>query len=330
MKITYLLQNPGIANRTPEGWESAVISSQPDGSYTEEALKEVVDADFLVVGLEPVTEDLFARAKHLKLVQRLGVGYDNIDLEAANLYGIPVCNMPDFNAGTVAEHTIMLILALLRRVFESTLLMKGGQWPLSTVVHQGIFNLHGKTVGSIGFGLIGQAVAKRLKSFDVHFRYYDKCRVPAAMEAELGTSFSSLDDIMQYSDIVTIHLPLTPETHRLIGRANLRKMKKTAILINTARGAIVDEEALVEALDQGIIAGAGLDVFSEEPLPPRHSLRRCPNIILTPHLAGQTREAMERMVSTMLENIHRVVRGEKPHYQINSIQTCKDNERSLT
>lgn len=318
MKITYLLRNPGIASQTPEGWKSAIISAQPDGSYTEEALKEVVDADFLVVGLEPVTGDLFARAKHLKLVQRLGVGYDNIDLEAANLYGFPVCNMPDFNAGTVAEHTVMLILALLRRVFESTLLMKGGQWPLSTVVHQGIFDLQGKNVGSIGFGLIGQAVAKRLKSFDVHICYYDKCRVPAAVEADLDTSFGSLDDVLQYSDIVTIHLPLTPETHRLIGRANLRKMKKTAILINTARGAIVDEEALAEALHQGVIAGAGLDVFSEEPLPPQHPFRRCPNVILTPHVAGQTREAMGRMVTLMLENIHRVVRGVKPHCQVNN------------
>ncbi len=140
MKITYLLQNPGIASRTPEGWKSAVIAAQPDGSYAEEDLQEVADADFLVVGLEPVSEVLFARAKKLKLVQRLGVGYDNIDLESAARYGVPVCNIPDFNAATVAEHTIMLILALLRRAFESTLLMKASQWPLTTVISQGIFD----------------------------------------------------------------------------------------------------------------------------------------------------------------------------------------------
>ena len=169
MKITYLLQNPGIASRTPEGWKSVVIAARPDGSYAEEDLREVDDADFLVVGLEPVSEVLFARAKKLKLVQRLGVGYDNIDLEAAAQYGVPVCYMPEFNAATVAEHTIMLTLALLRRVFESTLLMKASQWPLSTVVAQGVYDLQGKTLGIIGFGEIGQAVAKRAKSFESGF-----------------------------------------------------------------------------------------------------------------------------------------------------------------
>ncbi len=319
MKIVYLLQNPGIASRTPEGWKSAVISAQPDASYTEEEAKEMIDADFLVVGLEPVTKDLIARAKRLKLIQRLGVGYDNIDLKAASSYGIPVCNMPDFNAGTVAEHTIMLILAMLRRIFESTLLMKGGQWSPSTVVSQGIFDLQGKTVGSIGFGLIGQAVASRIKSFGVDLLYYDKHRVSDVLEVELKASYASLDDLLRRSDIVTLHIPLTAGTHHLIGRTEFQTMKKTAILINTARGAVVDEEALVEALNLGIIAGAGLDVFSEEPLPSRHPLRRCSNVLLTPHLAGQTREAMERMVFMMLQNIQRVMRGQDPLYRVNSL-----------
>ena len=317
MKIAYLLKNPGIASRTPEDWKSSVISAEANGSYTEEALQEVADADFLVVGLEPVIEEIFARTKHLKLLQRLGVGYDNIDLEAASYYGIPVCNMPDFNAGTVAEHTIMLILALLRRVFESALLMKGGQWPPSTIAGQGIFDLQGKTLGSIGFGLIAQAVAKRVRPFEVNFLYYDQYRAPATLEAESGASFSSLDDVLQHSDIVTIHLPLTPETHHLISEAEFRKMKRNAILINTARGAILDEKALVDALNEGMIAGAGLDVFTDEPLDPKHPLRRCPNVLLTPHVAGQTREAMERMVAMMLENIQRVVRGEEPLYRVN-------------
>jgi phosphoglycerate dehydrogenase-like enzyme len=317
MKITYLLRNPGIASRTPEGWKFAVISARPDGSYAGEDLCQVSDADFLVVGLEPVTEVVFAHARQLKLVQNLGVGYDNIDLDAAARYRVPVCNMADFNAATVAEHTIMLILALLRRVFESTLLMKAGKWPLSTVVGQGIFDLQGKTLGILGLGAIGQAVAKRAQPFDVNMCYHDMRRLAAAVEENLGIAPVSLDDLLRRSDIVTIHLPLTPKTHRLIGRAELQKMKKTAILINTARGAIVDEEALAEALNQGIIAGAGLDVFADEPLDPRHALRRCPNVLLTPHTAGQTREAMERMVAMMLDNIRRVVRGEEPRYRVN-------------
>lgn len=318
MKITYLLQNPGIASRTPKGWTSAVIAAQPDGSYAEEDLREVADADFLVVGLEPAPEVLFAHAKKLKLVQRLGAGYDNIDLEAAARYGVPVCDMPDFNAATVAEHTIMLILALLRRAFESTLLMKAGHWPLSTIVAQGIFDLQGKTLGIIGFGAIGQAVAKRVKPFEVRICYYDKRRLDPAEEEELDVSFVSLDHLLSHSDIVTIHLPLTSETQGLIGKDELRKMKRTAILVNTARGAIVDEEALAEALGQGTIAGAGLDVFGGEPLDPRHPLRRCPNVLMTPHTAGQTREAMERMVATMLDNVHRVAMGEEPLYRVTS------------
>lgn len=317
MKITYLLQNPGIASRTPEGWKSAVFAARPDGSYAEEDLQELADSDFLIVGLEPITEGFFTRAQRLKLVQRLGVGYDNIDLEAATRNGVPVCNMPDFNAATVAEHTIMLILALLRRVFDSTLLMKAGRWQPSAIVGQGIFDLRGKTLGILGLGAIGQEVAKRAKAFEVDICYHDRRRRPTAVEEELGASFVSLDDLLRHSDIVTCHLPLTRETHRLLGRAELQKMKRTAIFINTARGAITDEKALAEALEQGIIAGAGLDVFAEEPLDPRNPLVRCRNVLLTPHTAGQTREAMERMVGMMLENIQRVVIGEEPRYRVN-------------
>jgi glyoxylate reductase len=317
VKITYLLQNPSIASRTPEGWEYAVFAARPDGSYAEEDLQELADTDFLVVGLEPVIEALFARAKKLKLVQRLGVGYDNIDLEAATRYGVPVCNMPDFNAATVAEHTIMLILAIFRRVFESTLLMKAGRWEPSTIAQQGIFDLQGKTLGILGLGAIGREVAGRAKAFEVDICYHDRRRRPAAVEKELGASFASLDDLLRHSDIVTCHLPLTSETHHLLGRDEFRKMKRTAIFINTARGAITDEGALAEALQQGVIAGAGLDVFAEEPLDHRHPLVRCRNVLLTPHTAGQTREAMERMVGMMLENIQRVVVGEKPRYRVN-------------
>lgn len=317
MKIVYLLRNPGIMSRTPEGWQSVFIPARSDGHYSEEDLRELDEADFLVVGLEPVTEVMFARATKLKLVQRLGVGYDNIDLKAAARRGVPVCNMPDFNAATVAEHTLMLILALLRRVFESTFLMKAGKWPLSAIAAQGIYDLQGKTLGIIGLGAIGQAVVKRAKSFEVTLCYYDKHPQPTTLEKQLGISFAPLDGLLRDSDIVTIHLPLTPDTHQLIGRAEIQKMKRTAILINTARGPIVDEEALAAALQQGSIAGAGLDVFAAEPLDPRHPLRRCPNLLLTPHTAGQTRDAMDRMVTMMLENIERVAKGEEPLYRVN-------------
>ena len=173
MKITYLLQNPGLARCTPEGCESAVISAGPDGRYKDEDLREVRDADVIVVGLEPVGEDVLAAARRLKLVQRLGVGCDNVDLEAAARRGIPVCNMPDFNAGTVAEHTLMLILGLLRRVFESTLLMKSSHWPLGSLVERGIYDLQGRTLGLVGLGRIGAEVARRARAFDAELLYCD-------------------------------------------------------------------------------------------------------------------------------------------------------------
>lgn len=296
MKIVYLLKNPGIQSRTPEGWKSVVISANKDGSYDSDSLNELVDADFLVAGLEPIDKGLIACGKQLKLIQRLGVGYDNIDLEAASQSNIPVSNMPDFNAGTVAEHTVMLILSLLRRIFESTLIMKAGKWSPSTIVHRGIFDLKGKTIGILGLGLIGQEVAKRVKPFGVNLIYYDQIRTSTQNERELDVSYHPFEEILRHSDILSIHLPLTQDTFRLLGKKELTMMKSTAIVINTARGAIVDEYALAELINNGDIAGAGLDVFSEEPLDPKHPLLRCPNVILTPHTAGQTREAMERMV----------------------------------
>jgi glyoxylate reductase len=203
----------------------------------------------------------------------------------------------------------MLVLALLRRVFEATLLMKAGRWPVREVVGGGNFDLQGRTVGLVGLGAIGCAVAARLKAFDARVIYYDQ-RDDANAGPELEAT--SLERLLRESDIVSLHIPLTAETQGLIGRREIATMKRSALLINTARGALIDEVALADALQRGAIAGAGLDVFSGEPLDPKHPLRRCRNALLTPHTAGQTREAMERMVAMMLENMHRVCRGEEP------------------
>jgi phosphoglycerate dehydrogenase-like enzyme len=309
VKVVYILRNPGLAARTPPGWESAVVAPGPDGVYREEDVREIEDADFLVVGLEPVDDELLEHAGRLKLIQRLGRGYDNIDVEAAERRGIPVCGMPDFNAAAVAEHTVMLMLALLRRVFESTLLMKAGSWPLADVVGHGIYELAGRTVGIVGVGAIGRAVAQRVAAFDAGICWWDR----EPLQDGPGKAVP-LDELLRRADIVTLHLPLTPETEGMIGRAQLAMMKSTALLVNTARGRLVDELALCEALEQGGIAGAGLDVFADEPLDRSHPLRRCPNLLLTPHTGGQTREAMERMVAVMLDNLARVSRGVEPRF----------------
>jgi phosphoglycerate dehydrogenase-like enzyme len=316
LKVVYLLQNPGIAQLTPDGWGSAVIRSGPDGRYAAESLAELADAEFVVVGLEPVPEAIFEAAPRLQFVQRLGVGYDNVDLDVAARRGVLVSNMPDFNAITVAEHAVALILCLQRRLFESTLLMKAGQWPLGTVVAQGIYELCGKTVGIVGMGKIGLEVARRVAAFQCRLLYYDRRRVAADDESELGLEPAPLNDLLLRSDVVTLHLPLTHETRHLLGARELGLMKETALLINTARGAIVDETALSAALLEGSIAGAGLDVYSEEPVPRQHPLRSCRNVVLTPHTAGQTREAMDRMVACMLDNLDRVARGVEPRHRV--------------
>lgn len=312
MKVVYLLQNPGIRNMTPAGWRSAVIASS-GGTYRSEELVEVEDADAFVVGLEPVDEKLLARAGRLRLIQRLGRGYDNIDVDAASRRGIAVCTTPDFNAESVAEHTVMLTLALLRRVFESTLLMKAGRWPVAEVVGRGIFDLAGKTVGIVGYGAIGRAVAHRMQTFGANLFVHDSD--PRTTDDDVDVA--DLTELLRRADVVTLHVPLTPATGGLIGERELGLMKPTAYLVNTARGAVVDELALANALTAGSIAGAGIDVYSDEPLHPQHPLRRCPNVLLTPHTAGQTREAMERMVGFMLENLRRLELGESLEHVVN-------------
>lgn len=313
MKVVYILRNPGLASRTPPGWQSAVVAPGRDGVYRDEDLREVEDADFLVVGLEPVHDALLEHAGRLKLIQRLGRGYDNVDVDAAARRGIPVCGMPDFNAAAVAEHTVMLMLALLRRVFESTLLMKAGAWPLADVVGHGIYELARRTVGIVGVGAIGRAVAQRVAPFEAEICCWD--REPLKDGPGKAVPF---DELLRGADIVTLHLPLTPETEGVIGREQLAMMKPSALLINTARGRLVDELALCEALEQGRLAGAGLDVFADEPLDRSHPLRRCPNILLTPHTGGQAREAMERMVAVMLDNLERVARGAEPRFVLST------------
>jgi phosphoglycerate dehydrogenase-like enzyme len=313
VKVVYFVRNPGIATRTPPAWDHVLVGPDAADRFPEERRSELADADVLVAGLDPVDADLLAVATGLKLVQRLGVGHDAVDLEAAARQGVPVANMPDYNSGAVAEHTLMLMLALLRRVFDSTLLMKAGKWPVAEMVGQGVHNLEGRTLGLVGFGAIGRAVAARAAPFGMRILYWDEQPAPAGLH---GAEPSGLDELLAQSDVVSLHLPLTDRTRGVLDAARLASMKPRALLINTARGELVDELALAEALTEGRIGGAGIDVFGREPLDPRHPLRRSPNVLLTPHLAGQTLEAMERMVEALHENLARVERGEEPRDRV--------------
>ena len=249
-------------------------------------------------------------ARNLKCISRWGVGYDAIDVAAATRHGILVCNTPGVLDEAVADFTFALLLGIARRLHVGAENMSRGMWG-GAWGH----DVHGKTLGLVGCGRIGQAVARRAAGFNLRVIAADPAR-PSAAEA-LGVTFVSLDELLPQSDFVSLHAALTPQTRGLIGAAQLRAMKPSAYLINAGRGALVDENALVDALREGRIAGAALDTFAAEPLPGDHPLRRCPNVLLTPHLASFARETGEAVSEIAARALSDVMAGRLPRHLVN-------------
>lgn len=261
---------------------------------SEKELSElVVDADILFVRSKPlVTAEVISKAEKLKIIARAGVGLDNIDVKAAEAKGIRVINTPEAPTRSVAELTIGLMLAVARKIAYSDRKMREGKWVKKEA--EGI-ELRDKTLGIIGLGRIGREVATiASKGLGMKILYFDIYRVSPEVERELGATYVDLETLVKESDVISVHVPLTPETKGLISESLLRMMKKNAILINTSRGGVVDTKALIKALKEGWIAGAGLDVYEEEPLPPNHPLTELDNVVLTPHIGASTEEAQER------------------------------------
>ena len=299
------------AELVPAGFHLLVVSSRE----REELLRLVPEADFLLVATARVDEELLRAAPHLRLVQHQGVGYDNIDVDACRRAAIPVALTPEGTTIGVAEHTLLLILALFRHLLTVNAAVRRGEWPVWSMRSRSV-ELAGKTVGLIGFGRIGREVARRALAFDTTIVYHDSVPAPTAVEAELGATFLSRDDLLRQADVVSLHAPLTAETRGMIGERELRLMQPHAMLINTARGALVDEQALVRALDEGRIAGAGLDVLAREPPHPDNPLLTHPNVIVTPHVAAGTRDAYRTKLQAVFANMQRVARGEAPLNQV--------------
>ncbi len=257
----------------------------------------------------------------LRIVAQYAVGFDNIDLECATKYGVYVTNTPGVLTEAVADFTWGLILAITRRIVEADAFVRSGEWyskktgwhPLMMLG----FEVNGKTLGIIGMGRIGRAVAERAKGFKMKILYYDAYRLPPEMEEKLGAEYVPLETLLRESDIVSIHVPLTKETYHLISEKELKMMKSTAYLINTARGKVVDTEALVKALKEKWIAGAALDVFEEEPLPPDHPLTKLDNVVLAPHAASATTETRTKMAMLVAENLIAFLKGEVPPTLVN-------------
>ncbi|MCC6024802.1 MAG: hydroxyacid dehydrogenase [Desulfurococcaceae archaeon] len=282
------IHRAGIEILKSAGVEVLYLEEPPE----EELVKAIKGVHGLIVRSKPlVTRRVIEAADSLLVIGRAGVGVDNIDVEAARARGIEILTSPEAATQSVAELTMGLILAVARKIAFCDRKIRAGEWPKKHAV--GV-ELWGKTLGVIGAGRIGSAVARIAKfGFDMNVVYYDIAR-NKKLEEEVGARYVSLDELLREADVVTIHVPLTEQTKYLINEEKLKLMKRTAILINTSRGAVVDTKALIRALKEGWIAGAGLDVFEEEPLPPNHPLLELENVVLTAHIGASTEEAQER------------------------------------
>ena len=276
----------------------------------DEHMKAIIaDADYAITGQVGVSGEVLRAAKKLRLVHKWGVGIDNIDLAAARALGIQVARTTGSNAVPVAEFTLGLMLSALRFIGYGHAELKQGRWRTGQLPGA-TFTLSGKTVGLVGFGAIGQAVAKLLRGFGCTVLYSKRQPLAADEEAALGASHAALPDLLAQSDVISLHCPLTPETAGLIDAAALERMKRTAVLVNVARGGIVNEADLIAALATKRIAGAAMDVFSIEPLPADSPLLGLDNLVVTPHLAAIAADNFVPTVKRMFDNILCVSRGE--------------------
>ncbi len=270
------------------------------------------DKDGLVCQITDFIDDeVLGAAPGLKVVANVAVGYNNIDVPAARRRGIVVTNTPDVLTDTTADFAWALLMATARRVVEADKYVRAGKWRKWEFMRLLGGDVHGKTLGVIGFGRIGRAVARRALGFAMRVVYYDTVRVDAAVERELNATFTDKATLLRESDFVTLHCLLTPETRHLIDAAALRSMKKTAYLINAARGPIVDEAALVQALTEGWIAGAGLDVHEHEP-EVHPGLLALDNAVLAPHIASASEATRLKMASLAVDNCLAVLEGKPP------------------
>lgn len=277
-----------------------------------ELLPQLVGIDAVLAGMDPFNAEVLAakEAVNLKIISRWGIGIDAVDLAAAARHGVVVANTPGLLNNAVADYAMGLLLAMARRIPQSWLSLRAGEWDSEWGP-----DLGGKTLGLVGCGGIGQAVAKRALGFDMRIIGYDP--MPSAAAKEMGIEFVTMDQLLAESDFISLHSALTPETRGLIGEAQLRAMKPSAMLINTARGAVIDEPALARALTEGWIAGAALDVFVIEPLPPGHALHSVPNLMLTPHQASLGYGSGAKVSMACVEAVLDVRAGRRPRWVVN-------------
>jgi phosphoglycerate dehydrogenase-like enzyme len=291
----------------PSGFDTVLA---PAG--TPELAAALGEAEYMVCYPNVVMKDPFYRAApKLRLVHLLSAGYDNVDLEAARRAGVPVSNNGGANAISVAEHALMLMLTVSRKVVWQHASVSGGRWRGNGPAPR-MYELFDKTLGIVGLGTIGKKVARLAQAFGMRVQYYDIARLPEDAEDLLQVRFRLLRELLRSSDIVSLHTPLNDSTRHMIGAEELALMKKGAILVNTSRGPVVDEQALCRALADGKLFGAGLDVFDQEPTPPDNPLLKLDNVVLTAHFAGPTWDNHVARFRNAFDNVQRMHRGEPP------------------
>ena len=261
----------------------------------------------------------YRSAPNLRLVQLLSAGYDAVDLEAARAAGVPVCNNGGANAISVAEHAIMLMLTVSRRVVWQHSSVSGGRWRGNGPA-PAMYELHDKTLGIVGLGTIGKKVARLARAFGMKVIYTDVRRLTEDEEDAIGVKFRLLKELMSASDFISLNVPLNASTRHMIGAGELALMKPTAIIVNTSRGPVIDEPALTKVLSKGKIFGAGLDVFDQEPPPANNPLLQLDNVVLTAHFAGPTSDNHIARFRNAYDNIQRMVRGEPPLWVVPELQ----------
>jgi phosphoglycerate dehydrogenase-like enzyme len=289
-----------IREELPSGWR---LLPAEGSDFT----RQLAECQFILVPDQPVRTEHLEAAPRLLTIQHQGVGYERIELAACRARGIPVCLTPEGTTVGVAEHTILLILAVYKRLLKAACGVRDGRW-MQWELRGGSFELAGKTLGLVGFGRIGREVARRALAFDAKIAFYDP--LVANVDERSVQRNNSLEDLVAVSDIVSLHLPVTIQTRRIVNADLLRRFKPTAILINTARGALVDESALVDALNSGRLAAAGLDVLDKEPPDPANPLLHSDNVLITPHIAAGTRDALKTKMRAAFANMLRRTRGE--------------------
>lgn len=283
-------------------------------STPDEIIDVAADADAIVTQYCNIDENIISRLQHCRMIIKYGIGINNIDVESASKRGIFVCNVPDYGVDEVSNHAITLYFALNKKIFTLTNALRDGDWGYSSVIP--LRRIAGSTLGLAGFGRIPQAVAKKMKGFDVRILAYDPF-CSAEKMAEIGVEKVELSQLFAESDSISIHCPSTSETHHMFNADAFRAMKKSAFIINTARGDIIDEAALIDALMKGEIAGAGLDVFEHEPITRNSPLLHMPNVVATPHSAWYSEDSIKALQRGVGEEVVRVLNGNAPLHPCN-------------